>query len=103
MATLKELSVDDLVNILSKIENNQVEQYTKLFEYSEKALEFENDALVEIAKTAKTLGTGARSLKTIMENVLLESMFNLDDAKITVDDVKKLQSQMGKDPEAETN
>ena len=99
MATLNELSTEDLVNILSKIENNQVHQYKSLFDYSDKTLEFETEALVEIAKTAKTLGTGARSLKTIMENVLLEPMFNLESAKITVDDVKKIQSQMGRNPE----
>ena len=99
IATLKELSVEDLVNILSKIENNQVHQYKTLFDYSDKQLSFDDEALVEIAKTAKTFGTGARSLKTIMENVLLESMFNLEDAKITVDHVKNIQSQMGRNPE----
>ena len=102
-ATLKELSVEDLMNILSKVENNQVYQYTKMFEYSGKKLEFEGDALLEMAKTAKSFGTGARSLKTIMENVLLEAMFELQDTKVSKDYVKEISAQLGVDSKTETD
>lgn len=102
-ATLKELTVEDLVNILSKIDNNQIEQYQKLFEYSDVNLEFEEEAIVEIAKIAKSMGTGARSLKTILENVLLEHMFELSPAKITKQDVINVSAQIGFYPETETD
>jgi ATP-dependent Clp protease ATP-binding subunit ClpX len=102
-ATLKELSVEDLMNILSKVENNQVYQYTKMFEYSDKKLEFEDGALLEMAKTAKSFGTGARSLKTIMENVLLEAMFELQDTKVSKDYVKEISAQLGVDSKTETD
>jgi ATP-dependent Clp protease ATP-binding subunit ClpX len=102
-ATLRELSIDELMNILTKVENNQVHQYQKMFAYSEKSLEFEEEALYEIAKTAKGLGTGARSLKTIMENVLLESMFELDNARITKEHVKDISSSMGFNSEAKAD
>lgn len=103
MATLKELTVEDLKNILSKVENNQIEQYTEMFKFSEKELVFDDEAIEEIAKLAKTMGTGARSLKTIMENVLLEPMFNLEHAYITAKDVKKIQPLMGTDTKAKTD
>lgn len=89
VTTLSELQIEDLYNILAKIENNQVEQYTELFAYSEANLGFDEDALMEIATIAKSQKTGARGLKTIMENVLLDHMFELTDANITVDDVKQ--------------
>lgn len=94
-ATLKKLTVEDLINILSKIENNLVDQYTELFKYSEKELVFEDEAIVQMAEIAETLGTGARSLKTIMENVLLDPMFEVEHTLITGKDVEKIQSQMG--------
>ena len=97
VATLKELSVEDLTNILSKVENNLVSQYTELFKYSENELVFDDEAITEMAKLAKSLGTGARSLKTIMENVLLEPMFDLEHAHITANDVEKIQPQVGYD------
>ena len=103
VAPLKELTVEDLTNILSKIENNLVEQYTKLFNYSDKELTFEEDAILEMATIAQTFGTGARSLKTIMENVLLDSMFDIEDTNITANYVKDIQSQLGKNPKAEAN
>lgn len=103
MATLKELTVEDLKHILCKIENNQISQYTKMFEWSEKELVFEDEAIEEIAKLAKSLGTGARSLKTIMENVLLEPMFELEHAHITANDVEKLQPLLGYDSKTEAD
>ena len=100
---LKELSENDLINILSKVENNAIEQYGELFKYSNAKLEISEDAIVEMARLAKTLGTGARSLKTIMENVLLDRMFDLENANIEADDVKKLYTQLGYDSKAEAN
>ena len=101
VATLKELTVGDLSNILSKVENNLIEQYTELFNFSDTELVFDDDAIDEMAKLAKSLGTGARSLKTIMENVLLEPMFELEHAHVTANDVEKLHTQLGYDSKTE--
>lgn len=96
IAVLDELSIDDLVNILTNVEDNQVYQYKQLFKYSEIGLEFDSDAIIEIAKTAKAQKTGARGLKAILENVLLDSMFSLKDTHIKVENVKSIQTQMGR-------
>jgi len=94
IATLSELTEEDLYNILTKVESNLVDQYIDLFKYSDKELFFEDDSLREIAKTAKKLKTGARSLKTIMETVLLDHMFEVNDALITKEYVaEKVQAQ----------
>lgn len=100
IGVLDELTEDDLVNILSKVENNLVYQYKELFSYTENNLEFEEKSLYEIAKLAKQQKTGARGLRSILENVLLEHMFELKDAIITVNDVKKIQSQLGRPTQA---
>lgn len=100
IGVLDELSEEDLVNILSKVENNLIFQYKELFNYSENNLEFNEDSLFEIAKLAKQQKTGARGLRSILENVLLDYMFELKDAIITVDDVKKVQSQLGRPTQA---
>jgi len=97
IAVLDELTEEDLIRILSKIENNQVSQYEQLFQHSEKSLEFEEESLIQIAKLAKEQKTGARSLKTIIENVLLDKMFELENAKVTAEDVEKVRTQMGRD------
>ena len=91
-----QLTEEDLVNILSKVENNLIFQYKELFNHSEINLEVNDDSLSEIAKLAKQQKTGARGLRSILENVLLDYMFELKDAIITVDDVKKIQSQLGR-------
>ena len=103
VATLKRLSVNDLKNILSKVENNLIEQYTELFNFSEKELVIDDEAIEQMAVVAETLGTGARSLKTIMENVLLDPMFEVEHTYVTKEDVEKIQSQVGYNPEAKTN
>lgn len=95
IAPLNELSEEELVNILSKVENNQIEQYSTLFEFSGTKFSIDEEALHAIAKLAKSIGTGARSLKTIMENLLLEHMFDLQDCHITMDDINELSTQMG--------
>ena len=96
IGVLDELTEEDLVNILSKVENNLIFQYKELFNHSEINLEVNDDSLSEIAKLAKQQKTGARGLRSILENVLLDYMFELKDAIITVDDVKKIQSQLGR-------
>ena len=96
IGVLDELTEDDLVNILTNIENNLVYQYKELFKFSELELEFEEDSLYEVARLAKQQKTGARGLRSILENVLLDYMFELKDAKITIDDVKKIQAQLGR-------
>lgn len=103
VASLKELSVEDLYNILTDIERCQLDQYLQLFDYSKQQLNFDEEALYEIARLAKDTGTGARGLRTIMEHVLLDHMFHLSDAKINVDDVKKVQSILGTTTKTQTN
>jgi len=66
-----------LVDILTTPKNALVKQYTKFFEFDGVELEFEQDALVEIAKQAMKRGTGARGLRAIMEEVLLPVMYEL--------------------------
>jgi len=96
IGVLNELSENDLVNILSKVENNLIFQYKELFKFSEKSLEFEDESLIEIAKLAREQKTGARGLRSILENVLLDHMFELQDAKITKDNVKNIHTQLGR-------
>jgi len=100
IGVLDELTEEDLVNILSKVENNLVYQYKELFSYTENNLVFEDESLYEIAKLAKQQKTGARGLRSILENVLLEHMFDLKDAIITKDNVKEIQSQLGRSTKA---
>lgn len=75
IVALKALNVDSLKDILYKPKASLVSQYQKLFGYDHKNLEFSDDALTEIAKKAHKLGTGARSLRTIMEKLLTDLMF----------------------------
>ena len=102
-ATLEELTEEQLIHIMTGVENNQVSQYKELFTFSEKELEFDEEAIVEIARLAKEQETGARSLKAIMENVLLDKMFELDNAKVTKDDVEALRTRLGSDPISQTD
>lgn len=97
IAPLEELTIEDLLKILTQTEENMVGQYKELFKFYNSNLDFDEDSLQTIAKHAKSLKTGARSLKTIMETVLLDSMFELGDAIITKDYVEqKIQSQLPK-------
>lgn len=100
LAVLNELTVEDLVNILSKVDDNLVYQYKELFKHSEKTLSFDDNSLYEIAVLAKQQKTGARGLRSILENILLEHMFELSDATITKEDVKEVQSYLGRSTEA---
>ncbi len=76
-AILKELDEDAMVEILSKPKNALVKQYQKLFAKNNVELAFTEDSLFEIAKLAKVRKTGARGLRSIMENLLLDTMYEL--------------------------
>ena len=84
----RELTEDDLVSILTQPRNALVKQYRRMFELEGVELEFEDDALVEIARQALDRGTGARGLRAICEATLQDTMFdlpsNLDITKVVV-------------------
>ena len=77
VATLNELSQEALVQILTEPKNALTKQYMSLFEMEGAALEFRNDALVEVAKKSMERKTGARGLRSILEQVLLHTMYEL--------------------------
>ncbi|EJF78420.1 ATP-dependent Clp protease ATP-binding subunit ClpX [Bartonella birtlesii] len=77
VATLEDLDVNALVQILSQPKNALVKQYQRLFEMENVELTFHEDALRVIAKKAIERKTGARGLRSIMEKILLETMFEL--------------------------
>ena len=77
LATLEDLDIDALVEILSKPKNALVKQYQRLFEMEDARLAFSDDALQSIAEKAIARKTGARGLRSIMETILLDTMFDL--------------------------
>ncbi len=77
IATLEDLDEDALVTILTEPKNALVKQYQRLFELEDAQLSFTDDALSAIAKKAIERKTGARGLRSIMENILLDTMFDL--------------------------
>ena len=90
VATLEELDEDALVQILLEPKNALTKQYRKLFEMEGVDLEFRDDALRAVAKKAMDRKTGARGLRTILENVLLDTMYDLPSStnakKVVVDE-----------------
>ena len=77
IATLEELDVDALVNILTEPRNALTKQYARLFEMEGVELDFREDALRAIASRAMERKTGARGLRSILEGVLLETMYEI--------------------------
>lgn len=77
IATLDELGLDALIRILQEPKNSLTKQYAKLFEMEGVEIQFRADALESIAKKAQERKTGARGLRSIMEAVLLESMYKI--------------------------
>lgn len=77
IATLDDLTEEDLVKILSEPKNALIKQYKKLFELDNIQLEIEPDALVAIARKALARGTGARALRSVFEEVMMDAMFEL--------------------------
>ena len=84
VATLEELDEDALVEILVEPKNALSKQYQKLFEMEDVKLEFRDDALRAVAHRAMLRKTGARGLRTILENVLLDTMYDLPSMKSAV-------------------
>ena len=81
IATLEDLDETALVQILTEPKNALIKQYQQLFDMEEVELKFTEGALEAIAKKAILRKTGARGLRSIMESILLESMFGLPDAE----------------------
>jgi len=90
VATLEELDQAALVKILQEPKNAITKQYQRLFEMEGVELEFREDALHSVAKRAMERKTGARGLRTILERVLLDTMYDLPSmanvAKVVVDE-----------------
>jgi ATP-dependent Clp protease ATP-binding subunit ClpX len=90
LAPLEPLDEGALVNILTEPRNALVKQYQKLFSMEGAELEFDRSALAEIARRAKERDTGARALRSIVEEIMTDIMFELPDieskGKFTVTD-----------------
>ena len=86
VATLEDLDEEALVEILTKPKNALVKQYQRVFEMEDVQLEFRTDALSAIARKAIERKTGARGLRSIMENILLDPMYDLPSS----DDVEEI-------------
>ncbi len=89
-ATLEELDEDALICILTEPKNALVKQYSKLFEMEDVELEFREEALRAVARKAMKRKTGARGLRSILENTLLNIMYDLPSmsgvSKVVIDD-----------------
>jgi len=89
-ATLEELDEEALVRILTEPKNAYTKQYAKLFEMEDVELDFREDALTAVARKAMERKTGARGLRSILEDVLLEVMYKIPSeaevAKVIVDE-----------------
>ena len=81
VATLQELDEDVLTTILTKPKNAITKQYRKLFEMEGVEIDFREDSLRAVAKKAMERKTGARGLRTILENILLDTMYDLPTLK----------------------
>ena len=77
IATLDELDVDQLIKILVEPKNALTKQYERMFDMENCQIEFRDDALRNVAKKSMERKTGARGLRSIMENVLLDTMYDL--------------------------
>ncbi len=90
IATLEELDIDALVQILTEPKNSLTKQYSKLFDMEGVEVDFREDGLRAIAEKAMERKTGARGLRSILEGVLLDSMYNIpsrdDVSKVVIDE-----------------
>ena len=94
IATLKELGKEDLIRVLTEPKDALIKQYKALFALDDVQLEFENDALESIADLAIKRGTGARGLRAILEDAMVDIMFNMPEYRgykiiITKDVIEK--------------
>ncbi|MBT7222389.1 MAG: ATP-dependent Clp protease ATP-binding subunit ClpX, partial [Marinovum sp.] len=98
LATLEDLDEDALVTILTEPKNALVKQYQRLFELEDAKLSFTDEALSAIAKRAIQRKTGARGLRSILEEILLDTMFDLPgldnvDEVVVNDDAVRSEAQ----------
>ena len=91
LATLTDLDEDSLVKILKEPKNSLIKQYKRLFEFENVELVFKDDAILEIAKKAIRKKTGARGLRSIIESLLLKTMFKLP----TLENVQQVVIEQG--------
>jgi len=100
IATLDELSEEALVDIMFKPKNALVKQYTKIFEFENVKLKFQQDALWAVAKEAINRKSGARGLRAILEDVMLDIMYdipsqeNVKECIVSEDVILKLLARM---------
>ena len=85
-ATLEELDEEALVRILVEPKNAITKQYERLLSMEDVDIEFRKDALIAVAQNSLERKTGARGLRTILENVLLDTMYELP----RIENVKKV-------------
>ncbi|MEM9622810.1 MAG: ATP-dependent Clp protease ATP-binding subunit ClpX, partial [Pseudomonadota bacterium] len=90
VATLEELDSDALIRILTEPKNSLTKQYTKLFDMEDVEVDFREDALRAVADKAMERKTGARGLRSILEAVLLNTMYDLPSSesvsKVVIDE-----------------
>ena len=90
IATLDELDLDALVRIIKEPKNSLTKQYSKLFDMEGVEIQFRDDALRAVARKAKERKTGARGLRSIMEAVLLDTMYKIPSleavSKVVIDE-----------------
>jgi ATP-dependent Clp protease ATP-binding subunit ClpX len=102
VVTLDQLDEQALISILTEPKSSIVKQYKKMFEFDNVELEFEQDALVEVAKEAMERATGARGLRSILETAMMDVMYeipsNEDIKKVTI---TKETITEGADPKTE--
>jgi len=91
LATLTDLDEDSLVKILKEPKNSLIKQYKRLFEFENVELVFKDEAILEIAKKAIRKKTGARGLRSIIESLLLKTMFKLP----TMENVQQVVIEQG--------
>ena len=94
VGTVSQLEVEALVKILVEPKNALIKQYQRLFEFENVELDVDDDALVAIAEHALERGTGARGLRAILEDVLLDVMYELpgdDEAGRVLVDLETVQ------------
>ncbi len=77
VTTLKQISKEDMVKILTEPKNSILKQYQKLFAIDDVILSFEDEALLSVAELALKRKTGARGLRTIMEEIMIDVMYEL--------------------------
>jgi ATP-dependent Clp protease ATP-binding subunit ClpX len=95
VTTLKQISKEDMVRILTEPKNSIIKQYQKLFAIDDVVLRFEDEALLSISELALKRKTGARGLRTIMEEIMIDVMYELPELAgyevlITEDVIKKV-------------